>query len=81
VEKITLTPVVARALEDRRRQLDSELDPRSIAEVGPESASFSDRVALMGKFKKQCRELGALDQVCEQHGISDWVSADRGEEQ
>lgn len=75
---VTLTPVVARALEERRRQLDSELDGEAImkyvASSLPNAFDGTTR-RLVGEFKQRCRELGALDEVCVAHGITEYVES------
>lgn len=83
-ETMILTPVVARALEDRRRELDSDLDPRrfllELNELRGVSNATQVATAAINRFKSQCAELGALDQVCAQHGITEFVMSERGEE-
>lgn len=87
---IPLTHVVARALEERRRQLDSELDPLSIVvpfvsrqgEINVFDDAETPRVQLakaIGEFKAKARELGALDEVCHAHGITEYVESTEDE--
>lgn len=72
-QTITITPTVARALEQHRQYIQGGVDELT-------AVFANDRPSLkdIQKFAASARRLGALDEVCAQHGITEWVSANGG---